>query len=185
MFSSTISTSKPNIKIDSVETTSGQEVTVNLTLDKKITNQNNETLSAYLRQTANVFMEDYDLKYIFKGNSLIANYPRNYIFYDKGQSAEMKKKLGYNGKRLFAYMPTWRGTGRTADTAHQLEVTSEILNEIDDKLDDNTVFRLCKAFKTMNINLRIAVFFKYIDHFLCYCRQIIVIQIFFIKIVQP
>lgn len=29
--------SKPNIKIDSVETTSGQEVTVNLTLDKKIT----------------------------------------------------------------------------------------------------------------------------------------------------
>lgn len=30
------------------------------TLDKKITNQNNETLSAYLRQTANVFMEDYE-----------------------------------------------------------------------------------------------------------------------------
>lgn len=30
------------------------------TLDKKITNKNNETLSAYLRQTANVFMEDYE-----------------------------------------------------------------------------------------------------------------------------
>ena len=30
------------------------------TLDKKITNKNNETLSAYLRQTSNVFMEDYE-----------------------------------------------------------------------------------------------------------------------------
>ena len=113
--------------------------------------------------TRNVFMEDYDLKYIFKGNSLIANYPRNYIFYDKGQSAEMKKKLGYNGKRLFAYMPTWRGTGRTADTAHQLEVTREILNEIDDKLDDNTVLLVNLHFllaKGINCSK-----YKHIDYF--------------------
>lgn len=89
--------------------------------------------------TRNVFMEDYDLKHIFKGNSLIANYPRNYIFYDKNQSVIMKKQLGYDGKRLFAYMPTWRGTGRTADTQLQLESTKKILDEFDEKLDDNTV----------------------------------------------
>ncbi len=89
--------------------------------------------------TRDVFMNDYDLKYIFNGCSLIANYPRNYVFYDKEQGVKMKKKLGYEGKRLFAYMPTWRGTGRTADTKHQLECTVDILKRLDKKLDDDTV----------------------------------------------
>lgn len=113
--------------------------------------------------TRNVFMEDYDLKYIFKGYSLIANYPRNYIFYDKTQPAEMKTKLGYGNKKLFAYMPTWRGTGRTADTAYQLDCTAEILKEIDEKLSDDTVllvnlhFLLAKGIDCDR--------FKHIDYF--------------------
>lgn len=89
--------------------------------------------------TKNVFMKDYDLEYVFCGKSLVANYPRNYIFYDKEQPEEMKKKLGLDGKKLFAYMPTWRGTGRTADTKHQLEETTKILDSFDSRLDDDTV----------------------------------------------
>lgn len=89
--------------------------------------------------TKDVFMNDYDLKHIFSNKSIIANYPRNYIFYDKNQASEMKKKLGYEGKKLYAYMPTWRGTGRTADTKYQLSVTNDILKEFDKKLDDDTV----------------------------------------------
>lgn len=113
--------------------------------------------------TRNVFMEDYDLKYIFKGYSLIANYPRNYIFYDKTQPEEMKKKLGYADKKLFAYMPTWRGTGRTADTAHQLDTTMEILKELDERLDENTVVLVNLHFllaKDINCDD-----FKHIDYF--------------------
>ncbi len=45
--------------------------------------------------TYNVFMEDYYLKDIFCGKTLIANYPRNYVFYDKKQGEEMKNALGY------------------------------------------------------------------------------------------
>lgn len=89
--------------------------------------------------TRGVFMNDYDLKRIFKGKSLIANYPRNYIFYDKEQSSIMKDKLGFSGKKVFAYMPTWRGTGRVADTKSQLEITQKILEEFDSALDDDTV----------------------------------------------
>ncbi len=89
--------------------------------------------------TRNVFMEDYDLKYIFRGKSLIANYPRCYVFYDEEQGAQMKKKLGYEGKTLYAYMPTWRGTGRKADTEMQMKRTKLILDELDEKLDDGTV----------------------------------------------
>ena len=90
--------------------------------------------------TYNVFMEDYYLKDIFGGKSLIANYPRNYVFYDKKQGVEMKKALGYEGKKVFAYMPTWRGMGRKADTKNQIRSTIKILKEFDEKLDDNTVF---------------------------------------------
>lgn len=87
--------------------------------------------------TRNVFMQDYDLKKIFKGNSLIANYPRNYVFYDNEHSLKMKSELGLNDKIVYAYMPTWRGTGRTADTKRQIEKTTELLNEIDNLLDDS------------------------------------------------
>lgn len=113
--------------------------------------------------TRNVFMQDYDLKNIFNGYSLIANYPRNYVFYDKAQAVRMKNELGYKDKRVFAYMPTWRGTGRTADTARQLKVTSEILEQIDSRLDDDTVllvnlhFLLAKGIDCSS--------FKHIDYF--------------------
>lgn len=87
--------------------------------------------------TRRVFMDDYDLKYIFSNESLIANYPRNYIFYAPNQGEEMKKKLGLEGKTVFAYMPTWRGTGRKANTEKQISSTMKILREFDKKLSDD------------------------------------------------
>lgn len=87
--------------------------------------------------TKDVFMQDYDLKNIFAGKSLIANYPRNYVFYDKEQPEAMKANLGYEGLELIAYLPTWRGTGRTANTREQLEKTMEILEQFDSVLTDD------------------------------------------------
>ena len=89
--------------------------------------------------TKDVFMNDYDLRDIYKGNYIIANYPRNYVFYDKAQGISMKTRLGYDGKRVFAYMPTWRGTGRKADTAKQIANTKAILDELDEKLGDDEI----------------------------------------------
>ncbi len=89
--------------------------------------------------TKDVFMYDYDLKNIFKGYSFIANYPRNYVFYDKEQAASMKEKLGLADKKVFGYMPTWRGTGRKANTKIQIQMTEKILKEFDEKLDDSSV----------------------------------------------
>lgn len=89
--------------------------------------------------TKNVFMQDYGLKNIFTGNSFIANYPRNYVFYDKQQGIDMKKTLGFSQKQVFAYMPTWRGTGRVADTANQISSATAVLKEFDRKLKDNQI----------------------------------------------
>ena len=89
--------------------------------------------------TRNVFMKDYDLEPLFSNVSLIGNYPRNYIFYDAAAGQLMKEKLGYQGKKVFAYMPTWRDADTNTQKQKQLERTRQILAEFDEKLDDDTV----------------------------------------------
>ena len=89
--------------------------------------------------TRNVFMDDYDLRPIIKSNIIVTAYPRNYVFYDKEQPAVMKEKLGLGDKQVFAYMPTWRGKGRKANTKDQIRFTTKILKQIDSKLDDDQV----------------------------------------------
>ena len=89
--------------------------------------------------TRNVFMSDYYLRDIYKGKTLIANYPRNYIFYDAQTGLEMKKKLGYEGKKVYAYMPTWRDAKNDAQKAASIKETEAILADFDEKLDDSSV----------------------------------------------
>lgn len=89
--------------------------------------------------TRNVFMDDYYLRNIYKGKSLIANYPRNYIFYDAQAGVELKKKLGYEGKKIYAYMPTWRDAANDAQKKASIKETEAILQEFDKKLDDSSV----------------------------------------------
>ncbi|MEE1503369.1 MAG: CDP-glycerol glycerophosphotransferase family protein [Acutalibacteraceae bacterium] len=89
--------------------------------------------------TRNVFMDDYYLRNIYKGKSLIANYPRNYIFYDAEAGVEMKKKLGFEGKKIYAYMPTWRDAANDMQKAASIKETEAILREFDKKLDDSSV----------------------------------------------
>ncbi len=89
--------------------------------------------------TRNVFMDDYYLRDIYKGKSLIANYPRNYIFYDAQAGVDLKKKLGYEGKKIYAYMPTWRDAANAAQKAASIKETEEILQEFDNRLDDSSV----------------------------------------------
>lgn len=89
--------------------------------------------------TRQVFMRDYDLAPVFNNVSFIANYPRNYIFYDADAGKQMKKRLGLEGKRVFAYMPTWREADTDAQKKKQIEKTTDILREFDEKLDDNSV----------------------------------------------
>lgn len=89
--------------------------------------------------TRNVFMDDYYLRNIYKGKSLIANYPRNYIFYDAQAGVKMKKKIGYEGKKIYAYMPTWRDAANDMQKAASIKETEAILREFDKKLDDSSV----------------------------------------------
>lgn len=89
--------------------------------------------------TRDVFMNDYDLAPVYNNYSFIGNYPRNYIFYDKQAGERMKERLGYSGKKVFAYMPTWRDANTEAQKKSQIEQMEEILAEFDKRLGDDTL----------------------------------------------
>lgn len=90
--------------------------------------------------TENVFMKDYMLENIYKGKVVLCDYPRNSVFLDKEQAEKLRKTLGLEKKQLIAYMPTWRGTGRSADVDIQKEILETYFKEIDKKLNDDQIF---------------------------------------------
>lgn len=56
-------------------------------------------------------MEDYNLDKLYTGKTVVGGYPRNCIFSDKEAGVEVKKKLGLEGKTVYAYMQ--HGVGLT------------------------------------------------------------------------
>ncbi len=91
--------------------------------------------------TKEVMMEDYNLNDLYTGKVVMAGFPRNEIFFDKEQGARLKSQLGLDGKTVYAYMPTWRGTSNhDINTSAYESKVKEIFKLIDKKLNDNQVF---------------------------------------------
>lgn len=90
--------------------------------------------------TRNVFMKDYMLESLYRGNILMCDYPRNSVFLDLDFQEELRQKLGLMDKQLIAYMPTWRGSDRTADAIVQKKILEKYFEEIDKKLEDDQIF---------------------------------------------
>lgn len=79
----------------------------------------------------------YMLDGVYKGTVLNEGYPRNCIFFDKEKAAEMRKKLGCEGKTVYVYMPTWRGNLAKMKTAEQMKMLEAYMKELDSKLGDS------------------------------------------------
>jgi len=90
--------------------------------------------------TKDIFMEDYQLKNIFRGKNLVCDYPRNAVLLDSKYGCELRHKLGLDGKQLIAYMPTWRGTDPTMDADMQKKILIRYLNKIDKELREDQIF---------------------------------------------
>lgn len=90
--------------------------------------------------TRDVFMKDYMLENVYIGKILLCDYPRNSIFLDNKWQRILREKLKLEHKQLIAYMPTWRGTNRSADAEIQKEILHKYFLEIDRQLSDDQVF---------------------------------------------
>lgn len=51
----------------------------------------------------------YRLEHIFHGKILYSGYPRNQVFCDPENRKTVRENLGIQNKKVYVYMPTWRG----------------------------------------------------------------------------
>lgn len=89
--------------------------------------------------TKNIMMGDYMMERVFRHKTVVMDYPRNDALYREEFRGEITQRYGLEGKKIYAYMPTWRGVGRDADEDAQLEHTRELLREMDELLREDEI----------------------------------------------
>lgn len=89
--------------------------------------------------TFNVMKRDYMIENLFKGKYILAGYPRNSAFFNEELKEEIIEKYNLAGKKIIAYMPTWKGSLETKNTDEQMIYVNHALYEMENKLDDNTI----------------------------------------------
>lgn len=106
------------------------------------------------RYTMEHMVEDYMLEDMARGECVLAGYPRNTAFFNKERGAEIIEELELEDKRIYAYMPTWRGSvGNIDDKANTY--FKYYLYELDKLLDDDEIVYLNLhpiAIKDVNFN---------------------------------
>lgn len=90
------------------------------------------------KYTMNHLIEDYMLANIASGKCVLAGYPRNTIFFNKERAQQIRASVEPGDKKLYAYMPTWRGTVGNVDDDANLQLCN-YFDEIDNSLTDNEV----------------------------------------------
>lgn len=70
------------------------------------------------RFTADALFDCYMMRGLFQGESLLMGYPRNSALQDRGIRQAMRARYGLDGKRVYAFMPTYRGLNGSIDARH-------------------------------------------------------------------
>ncbi|MCH5272754.1 MAG: CDP-glycerol glycerophosphotransferase family protein [Lachnospiraceae bacterium] len=82
-------------------------------------------------------VEDYMLDNLGTGEIWLAGYPRNAVFFDKENGERVRRRYGLEGKKVYAFLPTWRGViGQVSGNA-QVQQLTEYLTELDAELPEN------------------------------------------------
>lgn len=88
--------------------------------------------------TREAIMRDYNLELLYTGKVVMSGYPRNDIFHDREREQAVKRQYKLEGKKNYAYMPTWRGTSNHSINIEDYEKDiDEILIQLDKSLKDD------------------------------------------------
>jgi len=105
--------------------------------------QKNFLVSDYLlypnEYTMEHMVEDYMLENIGTGEIWLAGYPRNAVFFDEESRRRVRKQFGLEGKKVYAFLPTWRGVVGGVSGNAQVQQLTEYLTELDAELPDDYV----------------------------------------------
>ena len=89
--------------------------------------------------TKEKMIDAFCLDKLYTHNILVEGYPRNDIFFDRSYEKSLRKDLGLQGKKVFIYMPTWRGVSVAATSGDYGREVNSILRYLDEKLNDDVV----------------------------------------------
>lgn len=83
-------------------------------------------------------VEDYMLSNVSSGKVILGGYPRNEAFFDRESEAKIREEIEIADKKIYAFMPTWRGAVGAIDPKATTYV-QYYLYEMDKRLADDEV----------------------------------------------
>lgn len=108
--------------------------------------------SDYMR---NIMIKAYCMDNLYKGKILCSGYPRNSVFFYPEEGKLLRTKLNMADKKVFAYMPTWRGVVGKVETEAQVLEVQNYLIQIDEVLcDDELLLVRLHPFVAKSIDYR-------------------------------
>jgi len=90
--------------------------------------------------TRECMMRDYMLEDVYAGEAVVMGSPRNAALFDTVQREEVRSTVDWGSKRVYLYMPTWRGggTGKLSIGKYR-ETALQHLRLLDQALDDEAI----------------------------------------------
>ncbi len=89
--------------------------------------------------TKDVIIRDYMLENISSGSYVLGGYPRNEAFFNNEARTALREQLGLSEMRVYAYMPTWRGTVDKIGYGRNDVYLMYFLYELDRLMNDDEV----------------------------------------------
>ena len=89
--------------------------------------------------TRDVLVRDYMIENFATGHMALTGYPRNEVFFSDEVRRDMRAKYQMDGKRVYAYLPTWRGIVGKVDKAAQTKSLNDDFVKLDALLPDDVI----------------------------------------------
>ncbi len=87
-----------------------------------------------------IMVSAYFLNNLYQGKILCSGYPRNSVFFHPKRGEELRSRLGLEGKRLYAYMPTWRGVLKHINSQKNTYQVEYFIEYLDKQFTDDEIF---------------------------------------------
>lgn len=105
--------------------------------------------------TRDIMLRDYMLNNLSVGEVILSGYPRNEIFYDNDARQAVRHGLGLDGKRVYVYMPTYRGSVGKGKTSKSSAFLAFYLCEMEKNLrEDEVLYVNLHPLATDSVNFR-------------------------------
>ena len=91
--------------------------------------------------TRDVLVRDYMIENFATGRMALTGYPRNEVFFSEKVRSDMRARYKMDGKRVYAYLPTWRGiVGKVDKDAQERSLNADFVRLDAILPDDVTVY---------------------------------------------